>query len=488
MSGGPDYLWKSPSMMTLEKYVLREHISPFFMGFGVVTFILTLDLLYDYLDLLIGKGVAPVKVLELFVLGLGWMIALSVPCGVLVAALMAFGRLSQDNEISAMRAAGINLLRVLGPPTAGAAVVAVLLALFNNYVLPESNHAFATLLFEIGQAKPTVQLRAGVFMDDFEGYTIYIGRLDERSGKMEHVMIYDRTSPNLPPTTIVAKTGWASFSADRKTLTLELHNGEIHSIPDPNEPGKYRKTVFKTHVIHIPAERTVSRSKRLQRGQRELSAGALLKEAEPLKRQKENVENSLYQALSRNGYNTLEQFSHSPAGEERLGATRPGLRAIVAPLARVFGLSHTVFPPPMEGTLREAPTPRQKRQIESYILESTTLQKRINGYLVEVQKKFSVPFACIVFVLVGGPLGMMAKKSGTAIGFLSILFFIFYYLCLLGGETLSDRGLLPPWLAMWAPNIALGVAGVVLVIRTCQLAVSPGLSRPGDASSRGGAE
>jgi lipopolysaccharide export system permease protein len=474
-------------MMTLEKYVLREHISPFFMGFGVVTFILTLDLLYDYLDLLIGKGVAPVKVLELFILGLGWMIALSVPCGVLVAALMAFGRLSQDNEISAMRAAGINLLRVLAPPGAAAAVVAVLLALFNNYVLPESNHAFATLLFEIGQAKPTVQLKAGVFMDDFEGYTIYIGRLDDRSGKMQHVMIYDRVSPDLPPTTIVAKTGWASFSADRKTLTLELHNGEIHSIPDPKEPGKYRKTVFRTHIIHIPAERTAARAKRLQRGQRELSAGALLKEAEPLKRQKEGVEKSLYQILDKNGFETVQEYSRSPAGEQRLGATRPGLRELVAPLARVFEVSSPVFfSPPVEGTLKEKVPERDKRQIQSYLLESTTLQKRINGYMVEVQKKFSVPFACIVFVMVGGPLGMMAKKSGPAIGFLSIVFFIFYYLCLLGGETLSDRGLLPPWLAMWAPNITLGTAGVVLVMRSCQLAISPAPKCTGDGRPRGG--
>jgi lipopolysaccharide export system permease protein len=473
-------------MMTLEKYVLREHISPFFMGFGVVTFILTLDLLYDYLDLLIGKGVAPLKVLELFVLGLGWMVALSVPCGVLVAALVAFGRLSQDNEISAMRAAGINLLRVLTPPAAAAAGVAVILALFNNYVLPESNHAFATLLFEIGQTKPTVQLKAGVFMDDFEGYTIYIGRLDDRSGKMQHVMIYDRVSPDLPPTTIVAKTGWASFSADKKTLTLELHNGEIPSIPDPKEPSKYRKTVFRTHVIHIPAERTVGRAKRLQRGQRELSAGALLKEAEPLKRQKENVEASLYQVLSKNGFETVQEYSRSPAGERRLGSTKPGLSELVGPLARVFDVSGPVFfSPPVEGTLKEELPERDKRQIQSYLLESTTLQKRINGYLVEVQKKFSVPFACIVFVMVGAPLGMMAKKSGPAIGFLSIVFFIFYYLCLLGGETLSDRGLLPPWLAMWAPNIALGVAGVVLVIRSCQLAISPRPKCAGDGLTGG---
>lgn len=473
-------------MRTLDKYILREHISPFFMGFGVVTFILVLDLLYDYLDLLIGKGIAPLKVLQLFVLGLGWMVALSIPCGVLVAALMAFGRLSQDNEISALRAGGVNLFRVLIPPGIASALVALLLALFNNYVLPETNHAFATLLYEISQKKPTVQLKPGIFIDDFEGYTMYIGRLDDRSGKMENVMIYDRTSRNRPPTTIVAKTGWASFSADRRTLSLELHEGEIHSIPDSNAPGKYRRTLFKTHVINIPADKGTIRSRRIHRGQRELSATALLAEAETLRKQKTEVEESLYKTLAGQGYNTVQAYSRSSIGTDEISDQRPAFSALAAPLWWAYGLSRPGFSPPAVGTLKETVPSQERRQIQSFLLEKTTLQKRINGYLVEVHKKFSVPFACIVFVFVGGPLGMMAKKSGPAVGFASILFFIFYYLCLLGGETLSDRGFLQPWLAMWAPNITLGVAGIILVIRSCQLAVG-GRPRPGkDRANEGG--
>jgi lipopolysaccharide export system permease protein len=470
-------------MKILERYVLKEHISPFFMGFGVVTFILTLDMLYDYMDLLIGKGVAPAKVLQLFLLGLGWMIALSVPCGVLVAALMAFGRLSQDNEISAMRASGVNLLRMLLPPTGAAAVVAVLLALFNNYVLPESNHAFATLLYEITQQKPTVQLKAGMFIDDFEGYTIYIGRLDDRSGKMEHVMIYDRTRAGAPPTTIVARTGWASFSKDRTTLTLELHDGEIHEIPDPRSPGKYRKTVFKTHVIHIDAGKSFGKSDRLHRGQREMSGQVLLQEAEALRTQKERVEESLYQDLSSQGFETIEGF-HSATEPSEGYSVRRNMPKLLSPLWVAFGIWRPHLGPPAIGTLRTDVATHDAREVQSLLLERKTLQKRVNSYLVEFHKKFSVPFACIVFVLVGGPLGMRARKSGTAIGFASILFFIFYYLCLLGGETLSDRGLLPPWLAMWAPNIVLGIVGLVLVVRTCQLESPPPPAAAGETSGR----
>jgi lipopolysaccharide export system permease protein len=92
---------------------------------------------------------------------------------------------------------------------------------------------------------------------------------------------------------------------------------------------------------------------------------------------------------------------------------------------------------------------------------------------VEVQKKFSIPAACLVFVLVGAPLGMRARKSGIAVAFLSILFFVFYYLCLAGGEELADRRILSPWFAMWAPNLVLGAIGVYLTLQAAEVIRRP---------------
>ena len=103
-------------MRILERYVLREHLFPFLLGFSVVIFLLTLDFMFDLVDLAIGKGIGVGVVLELFILSLGYMVALAFPCAVLIACLATFGRLSQDNEISAMRANGVNLLRIIGAP------------------------------------------------------------------------------------------------------------------------------------------------------------------------------------------------------------------------------------------------------------------------------------------------------------------------------------------------------------------------------------
>ncbi len=135
----------------LSRYVTRALVRPFFLGFGVVTFLLILEFLLDYLDLFLGKGIPLWTVGRLFVLGLGWMVALSVPCGVLVAVLMAYGQMSQDNEVTALRASGVNLIAAMLPALTSAVLIGGGLAAFNNYILPESNHAFANLVASIQQ-------------------------------------------------------------------------------------------------------------------------------------------------------------------------------------------------------------------------------------------------------------------------------------------------------------------------------------------------
>src|ERR1051326_739649 len=129
-------------MARIVRHVLQLHLWPFLLGFTVVTFLLTTDFLLEYLDLLINKGVGAWAVLQLFGYALGWMIALSVPCGVLVAVLMAFGRMAQDNEITALRASGVNPAAVLLGPLVAAIVLAAGLAWFNGRIPPAANRDY----------------------------------------------------------------------------------------------------------------------------------------------------------------------------------------------------------------------------------------------------------------------------------------------------------------------------------------------------------
>jgi lipopolysaccharide export system permease protein len=262
-------------MRILERYVLREHFVPFVVGFSVVIFLLTLDFMFDLVDLAIGKGIGVDVVLELFVLSLGYMVALAFPCAVLIACLATFGRLSQDNEIAAMRANGVNLVRVIGAPLLAAAGLAGLLVLFNNDVLPESNHALANLMADVGRKRPTAKITEGVFIDGFVGYNIFVEKVNDRTNEIRGVKIYQINS-GARPTTILADWGIIHNSPDGRVMSLELHDGEIHEVPPNDAERTYRRLMFKTHTINIRTDAAdLERRDRETRGDREMSLGLM---------------------------------------------------------------------------------------------------------------------------------------------------------------------------------------------------------------------
>lgn len=440
----------------LRLYVLRLHLVPLLLGFGVVTFILEMDVMFDYLDLVVNRGVAPGAVLQLFLLSLGYIIALSVPCAVLVAVLMTFGRLSQDNEIIALRASGVNVGSVLLGPLVAAAALAVGLTLFNNHVLPESNHAFANLLIDIGRMRPTARLQEGVFITDFPGYNLLVQSVNGRTNEMRGVTIY-QMNPGGPPTTILARRGFLSYTPDGRNAVLELKDGEIHEVPaDEAGARRYRRMVFKTHVIYIAgAGGMLERSVRNSRSDREMSAY-------DLGRERARVVDSYRQSLAQHRQRLLHlglPLRLTPALAPEM---QPWPARIAGSVARLLGRED-----PLERLARDQPEARS--DIEMWRMERDGLRRRIAALSVEYHKKFSLPAACVVFVLIGAPLGMRVRRAGPAVAFVSIAFFLFYYLCLVGGEELANRLLLPPWLAMWLPNLALGIWGLHATLRATEL-------------------
>jgi len=440
----------------LRLYVLRLHLVPLLLGFGVVTFILEMDVMFDYLDLVVNRGVAPGTVAQLFLLSLGYIVALSVPCGVLVSVLMTFGRLSQDNEITALRASGVNLTSVMLGPLAGALVLSVGLTLFNNHVLPESNHAFANLLIDIGRKRPTARLQEGVFITDFPGYNLLVQSVNGRTNEMRGVTIYQMNAGG-PPTTILAKSGFLSYTPDGKNAVLELKDGEIHEIPaDEAGAKRYRRMVFKTHIIYIAgAGGMLERTVRSSRSDREMSARDLATERARV------VDNYRVSLASHRAH--LAQMGLSPAATALIAPEQvPWTRRLAGAIGGVFGRRDS-----LDQFTRDRPAARA--EVEMWRMEREGLRRRIASLSVEYQKKFSLPAACVVFVLIGAPIGMRVRRAGPAVAFVSIAFFLFYYLCLVGGEELANRLMLPAWLSMWLPNIVLGVWGVFATLRATDL-------------------
>ena len=442
----------------LDRLVLRDSVLPFLLGFSVVTFLFLLDFLFKYLDLLLVKGVPFNVVGELFLLALGWILALSVPCGVLVAALMVFGRMAQDNEVTSLRALGVNPAGILRAPLAASLLLTGLMVAFNHYVLPETNHRFSELMQSIHRKAPTVGIEPGVFVDAFENTSLLVQEVNDKTGDLGDITIYDY-SKGRTPTTILARTGHMEYIDHGATLRIDLYDGQIHEVPGDAAEGKYRILDFDRQTLFLDnAAARMERVTRDRRGDREMNLTMLHDQIQRLEGQRAERISQVDARLEKEGFGTYEEFT----------------RRYLPRHAGLFKAAwHLVAGAPRPDT---AGVPqRLLEDVRVQQLEVLNVDRRIDNYRVEFHKKFSLPFACAVFVLLGGPLGIRLSKGGFANMFVALVFFVIYWLLIIAGEKLAERRLFSPILAMWLPNLLLGSLGIYFAASVTGLGPSRGM-------------
>ncbi len=432
--------WKSS--FRLWSYVLAAHIGPFILAFMVTMFVFLLQFLMRFIDKIVGKGLDLWTIIQLITLNLAWMVVLALPMAALVASLMAFGSMASSQELTAMKASGVSFFRMLFPVLIAATALAYADLWFNNSVLPDANHRAKDLMNDIQRKKPTFIMRQGEFSDDgaLPGYSIYAKKTFPNSSNLEGVVIFDHTS-STEVKLITAKTAEFTFTRDLGSLILHLHDGEFHQSPLATS-DQYRNGVFKSYQVRVPTNGfDFMRQESSDRGDRELSANELLIRVHD----RDTIVQRQLKALR----TTLKLFSTG------LVSSQPDYRVVAS--------RDSLKPPPIpiSGAFRQ-----NMFEIQSLSSQANSSALDAGSYLVEVHKKYALPVACLIFVLVGAPLGALAKRGGIGMGVgLSIGFFILYWACLIGGEKLADRGLIAPWTGMWAANIVLGVLGAYLIMR-----------------------
>jgi lipopolysaccharide export system permease protein len=423
----------------LDRYILRKHLGPFVFAVVTIMFIFVMRVLVDFLDLFASRNLDFLTILETFTLSLGWIFALTFPMSVLVAVVMAFGRLSQDSELDAVQAGGVSFLRTLAPVLLAAMVLTAALFYYNNALLPDANHRLKTLTADIHKMRPTIAIRERVFLDDFDGYRLLVREKDDDSNIVRDVTIYV-LDPKEPTRTIHAPWGELIYDDSGNRLTIRLHNGEIHEV-DKEDQSSYFLLDFETHdlVFDDLGTKLERRADGGTRGDRELSAGKMLELTHTLAQEKRADADSLADNVLRD-LGDLRDRVRDAVGKTDPSQVRP---ADFASRARIL-----------------------LRKIRNAERREERKQRDINRYRVEIHKKFSFPFACVVFVLLGAPLGALVRRGGAGVGGgLSFLFFLIYYMASLGGEKLGDRGIIPPWMGMWGINVILGGVGVWFILR-----------------------
>jgi lipopolysaccharide export system permease protein len=316
---------------------------------------------------------------------------------------------------------------------------------FNNSVLPDANHRLKNLASDIRRKKPTLSLVNGVFSQDIPGYSILVRRAVPKTNDLVGVTIYDFTNPS-SNVVITARRGTVSFSPDYRRLIMDLQEGEIHELDLQNQ-NSYRRVRFEKHRIAMDVqgfdfERTAEAAS--QRGDRELSARAMQVFVDSLSLTRAALE---------------KEFADVMRRDVELRAS--GL--LDAPLSGAPGQSPPAYLPVTTPLLALRQT---QATVTTYMFRLENLERQLDQYEVEINKKYSIPAACIVFVFVGVPLGIMSRRGGFGVAAtLSLGFFILYWACLIGGEKLADRDIVQPFVGMWIANVLIGLFGVYLTFR-----------------------
>lgn len=389
------------------------------------------------------------------------MIALTVPMSVLVATLMAFGRMSADNEVIALKSAGITIYKLLQSPLIFAAIITVTMIWFNDQVLPKLNHRSRIMLNEVTRKKPTLSIEPGIFVEmdrgnihlqvenivrDYSDTTdnsesILGPRFTQKRDLLENITIFS-TSSGKPMRTITAEKGFLELDNKTAKIVITLFNGEIHE-KDNQTREKYTRSKFIKNTFYVPANEFILKQNTTSsyRTDREMSI-SLMKEkiAESAKR-----EMKFHADLSK------------AADKLQSVKTKKNLRIVQ------FDSTHW-----QRASSRAISAIRSVQSNVKYLNSEISRKiSRQNQLEVEVQKKYSIPFACIIFIIIGAPLGIMAKKGGLGIGFsMSVAFFLLYWISLILGESLADKGIISPFIAMWGSNLIVGTIGALLVFRS----------------------
>jgi lipopolysaccharide export system permease protein len=455
-------------MRILTRYLLKAHVGPFLFALFALTSILFVNAVARRFQDLAGKGLPSSVVMEVMYLSLPHILALTLPMALLVAALYAFSQLTAENEITALKASGISLVRLMIPLLFTALLFTGFMLWFNDRLLPETNHKLKNLIADVTAKTPTLTLTEQVInpirTEDFRTrYWMKAGRIDDATQRLWDVVIYDMSNAR-KARTVYADSGRMVMNTARTDMLLTLFDGHVHEV-DEYQQEELQRVFFREQRVELKGVGTeLKRSQDDYRSDREMSVAMLKAVVDTARSNLAVVQEEAAQfhrtALERVVAGGDREFMMDSPFSAGIGYDR-GFPSAASRL--VEGHDDLVY--------------RTALEAQRFANNALTLQNRINQYSVEYHKKFAIPFACIIFMLLGAPLAVRFPRGGVGMVIAaSFTIFGIYYMSLIGGESLGDRGVIHPFWGPWAPNIFFGAIAIFALTR---------LGRE-TASSRGG--
>ena len=497
-------------MKLLTRYVIREHVGPLVFALSALTSLLMLQYVARQLANLAGKGLPWSAIGKFFVLSLPFTIAMTLPMAVLVATLYAFGRMAAEHEITAFKASGVRVRSLMAPVVLCALLLSLFMVWFNDQLLPRTNHALRILNNDIAKTKPTLALKDQVMNPITDQFFLRVARTNANTNRMYDVTIYDlRKGPERQ--TIYADSGLFLLDAAGENLQLQLYDGHAQEFVR-GDARKLQRSFFRTQTVQLRGivkqfeatkedgyrgdrEQTVCQMHQTYidnakeftrlRGEYMDNAGRIAGKGKLITvtrdRPKKEILATFYCERLLGGLSSLLLPKKAKAQSVRPATPDSGgtqadtavkkdtiakqdtgtvrVDTVVAPAAPV--------PPPVVPAQSTQDTTTVYQAALSAAQQQLLAQREVlDGLAVEIHKKFALSFACLVFVLFGPPIALRFPRGGVGVTIgVSIIVFGAYYVCLMGGEALADKGRLPAYVAMWIANVVFSLAGIALLWR-----------------------
>ncbi len=491
---------------------MREFIRPFMYSLSTIMMLFMMQILIRLLPLVLQRGIPASIVIELFAVNLVHIAVLSVPMSLLISMLMVFGKLSANNELTAIKAGGKSIVSLLPPVVAVSGFISVIMLFFNTTVLPEANHHGSVLRSDIMRKKPAALITPKVLIKDFPGYALMVDSVEAETGRIFGIKIFSEEEGN-KPTVTVAESGTIFMTRDESNIELTLFNGETHTSGARGTNEHYQINFEEQVIFFKNINSDLTRSERESRGDREKTNEILLDDVARFRtdrdryidQHQERVDELLLfidSIMVPEQVDTLVSGDSSPpedtvlvdsaelamtteedssdaindstnvelqVDEEENDSSLATTNVVLDTTGQALALTKAFISDVENQSSGRRFDHISRSETTRARIRSTRIEReneKINGSLVEVHKKYALAAAAIIFALLGVPLGVISRSGSVAISVVySLVFFIIYYAFLMVGENLSENFGVPPAVAMWIGNLILFIIAIFLTAR-----------------------
>ncbi|HVE61538.1 MAG TPA: LptF/LptG family permease [Chitinophagaceae bacterium] len=442
----------------LDKLIIQAFIGPFAATFFITLMVLVMQFFWLWIDDFVGKGLSTGVILEFIWYQSSVLVPLALPLAVLLSSLMTFGNLGESYELVAVKSAGISLLRFMQPLFFVVLFICGIAFLFSNYIIPVANLKARTLLGDIVYAKPSFDLREGVFYNKIGGFAIKVGKKEANDSIIRDIIIYEQ-STGLQDNFIIANSGIMRVSDNKRFLEFNLQNGWRYQ--ERSSAGSTNTEFIRLGFKEYNKQFDLS-TFQFQRSADSINQGNWkMKNMKQLRRAIDSIEKQNQQIGTR-----VKKEVFFPASFTTFIDSNWKQKKIATATIKNF---NQIIPDSLEKTVLERINSKLTglyMNNESLLAQFEQQKKDLRRHQIEWHRKISLSFACLVLFIIGAPLGSIIRKGGLGNSMISaIVFFMVFYFISNSGEKFAKEGELNTFFGMWLSTFILLPIGIFLTYK-----------------------